>query len=133
MLKKFLILILSTSLLFSCGKENKKEVIFEPDNEEIGKNLYAEGVQALKDGDAFYAGKKFREAEILLSKYTWASKASLMAGYSEYSRNSYSIAIMSLENHINSYPADKNIDYAHYLIAMCYYEQILDEKKDLDP
>ena len=133
MLKKFLILILSTSLLFSCGKENKKEVIFEPDNEEIGKNLYAEGVQALKDGDAFYAGKKFREAEILLSKYTWASKASLMVGYSEYSRNSYSIAIMSLENHINSYPADKNIDYAHYLIAMCYYEQILDEKKDLDP
>ena len=133
MLKKFLILILSTSLLFSCGKENKKEVIFEPDNEEIGKNLYAEGVQALKDGNAFYAGKKFREAEILLSKYTWASKASLMVGYSEYSRNSYSIAIMSLKNHINSYPADKNIDYAHYLIAMCYYEQILDEKKDLDP
>ena len=133
MLKKFLILILSTSLLFSCGKENKKEVIFEPDNEEIGKNLYAEGVQALKDGDAFYAGKKFREAEILLSKYTWASKASLMVGYSEYSRNSYSLAIMSLKNHINSYPADKNIDYAHYLIAMCYYEQILDEKKDLDP
>ena len=133
MLKKFLILILSTSLLFSCGKENKKEVIFEPDNEEIGKNLYAEGVQALKDGDVFYAGKKFREAEILLSKYTWASKASLMVGYSEYSRNSYSTAIMSLKNHINTYPADKNIDYAHYLIAMCYYEQILDEKKDLDP
>ena len=133
MLKKFLILILSTSLLFSCGKGNKKEVISEPDNEEIGKNLYAEGVQALKDGDAFYAGKKFREAEILLSKYTWASKASLMVGYSEYSRNSYSTAIMSLKNHINSYPADKNIDYAHYLIAMCYYEQILDEKKDLEP
>ncbi len=133
MLKKFLILILSTSLLFSCGKRNKKEVIFEPDNEEIGKNLYAEGVQALKDGDVFYAGKKFREAEILLSKYTWASKASLMAGYSEYSRNSYTNAIMSLKNHVDSYPADKNIDYAHYLIAMCYYEQILDEKKDLDP
>ena len=31
------------------------------------------------------------------------------------------------------YPADKNIPYAHYLIAMCYYEQILDEKKDLEP
>jgi len=133
MLKKFLILILSTSLLFSCGKKNREEAISGPDNEEIGKNLYAEGVQALKDGDAFYAGRKFREAEILLSKYSWASKASLMAGYSEYSRNSYTNAIMSLKNHVDSYPADKNIDYAHYLIAMCYYEQILDEKKDLDP
>ena len=34
---------------------------------------------------------------------------------------------------MSNYPADKNIDYAHYLIAMCYYEQILDEKKDLEP
>ena len=133
MLKKFLILILSTSLLFSCGKKNREEAISGPDNEEIGKNLYAEGVQALKDGDAFYAGRKFREAEILLSKYSWASKASLMASYADYSRSSYANAIFGLEKHISSYPADKNIDYAHYLIAICYYEQILDEKKDLEP
>ena len=56
-----------------------------------------------------------------------------MASYAEYSRNSYSNAIFDLEKHINNYPADKNIDYVHYLIAMCYYEQILDEKKDLEP
>ena len=91
MLKKFLILILSTSLLFSCGKENKKEVIFEPDNEEIGKNLYAEGVQALKDGDPIHglilgsgishggkaaslsAPKKSEQARLL--NQVWASAA----------------------------------------------------------
>ena len=133
MLKKFLIFILSTFLLFSCGKKNKEEIISKPDNEEIGKNLYAEGVRSLKKGDAFYAGKKFREAETLLSRYIWSSKASLMAAYAEYSRNAYSNAIFDLEKHINNYPADKNIDYVHYLIAMCYYEQILDEKKDLEP
>ena len=63
----------------------------------------------------------------------WASKASLMASFAEYSRNAYSNAIFDLERHMKHYPADKNIPYAHYLIAMCYYEQILDEKKDLKP
>ena len=133
MLKNFLIIILSTFFLLSCAKEKKEEVISKPDNEEIGKSLYEEGVQALKDGDAFYAGKKFREAEILLTRYIWASKASLLAAYSEYTRNAYANAIFDLEKHIKNYPADKNIDYVHYLIAMCYYEQILDEKKRSKP
>ena len=133
MSKNLLILILSAFLLFSCGKKNKEEIISETDNEAIGKILYAEGVEALKEGDAFYAGKKFREAETLLPQYASASKASLMASYADYSRSSYSSAIFGLEKHISSYPADKNIDYAHYLIAICYYEQILDEKKDLEP
>ena len=47
MSKNLLILILSTFLLFSCGKKNKEEIISETDNEEIGKILYAEGVEAL--------------------------------------------------------------------------------------
>ena len=63
----------------------------------------------------------------------WASKASLMASYADYNRSAYSNAVFNLERHIKNYPADKNIPYAHYLIAMCYYEQILDEKKDLKP
>ena len=63
----------------------------------------------------------------------WAVKASLMASFADYSRNAYSDSIFGLERHIINYPADKNIPYAHYLIAMCYYERILDEKKDLGP
>ena len=77
----------------------------------------------------FMQQKKFKEVENLMPKYKWASKASIMASYAEYSRSAYSNAIFSLERHINNYPADENIPYAHYLIAMCYYEQILDEKK----
>ena len=113
-------------------KKNKEEII-KPDPDQIGRTLYAEGVEALNTGDAFYAAKKFREAELSLTQYDWSSKASLMVSYAEYSRNAYSNAIFELERHINNYPADKNIEYAHYLIAMCYYEQILDEKKDLEP
>ena len=134
MFKKLLILFLSSFLLFSCSKgKNTEGIAVEQSQEEIGKTLYEEGVVALIDGDAFYAAKKFKEAESLLSQYTWASKASLLASYADYSRSSYASAILSLERHINNYPADKNITYAHYLMAMCYYEQILDEKKDIGP
>jgi len=133
MFKNLLILLLSTFLLFSCSKKDKQEMISKPSDEEIGKSIYAEAVEALKEGDAFYAGKKFREVEGLMPQSKWAAKASLMASYADYSRNAYSSAVFSLERHINNYPADKNIPYAHYLIAMCYYEQILDEKKDLKP
>ena len=133
MLKSLLILLLSICLLFSCSKKNNQEAISKPTEEEIGRSIYFEAVESLKKGDAFYAGKKFKEAESLMTQYIWASKASLMSSYAEYSRSAYSNAIFGLERHINNYPADKNIPYAHYLIAMCYYEQILDEKKDLEP
>ena len=132
MYKGFLILLLIFSL-FSCTKKNNETIESETPDEEMVVNIYAEAVEALKVGDAFYAAKKFREAESLMPQSEWAAKASLMAGYADYSRNSYSSSIFGLERYIRDYPADKNITYAHYLIAICYFEQILDEKKDLKP
>ena len=133
MLKNLLIILLSIFLLFSCTNKNEKKIIYEPTDEEIAISNYAEAVDALNKGDAFYAGKKFKDVESLMPQSEWAAKASLMSSYSDYSRNSYASAVFNLERHIKSYPADKNIPYAHYLIAICYYEQILDEKKDLEP
>jgi len=133
MFKSVLILLLSFLLIFACSKKNIEEVVSEPTEEEQITIIYKEAVDALKKGDAFYAGKKFKEVEGLSPQSSWATKASLMSSYADYSRNAYSSAIFGLERHIKNYPADKNIPYAHYLIAMCYYEQILDEKKDLGP
>ena len=134
MIKNLLILLLSLFLLFSCTKKNnEKTLVSEPSDKEVAENLYAEAVISLEEGDAFYAQKKFNEVENLMPQSEWASKASLMASYADYARNSYSESIFGLERHIKNYPADKNIPYAHYLIAICYYEQILDEKKDLKP
>jgi len=133
MFKDFLILLLSVFLLFACSKKNNKEIISQPTEKEMVTIIYAEAVEALKKGDAYFAGKKFKEAESLLPQSKWAAKASLMASYADYSRNAFSKSIFGLERHIANYPADKNIPYAHYLIAICYYEQILDEKKDLLP
>ena len=136
MFKNLLILLLSIFLLFSCvGKfgKNKTTVVSEPTDEEKAVSIYTEAVEALDGGDSYYAGKKFKEVESLLPQSKWAEKASLLASYADYTRNAYTKAVFGLERHINNYPADKNIPYAHYLIAICYYEQILDEKKDLEP
>ena len=132
MLKGFLILFLSVLLLFSCSKKNS-EISSTVEEENVILDTYTEAVEALKKGDAFYAGKKFREVEALAPQTEWAAKASLMASYADYSRNAYSNSVANLERHINMYPADENLPYAHYLIAICFYEQILDEKKDLKP
>jgi len=133
MFKNLLFFTLLTFILFSCSEKNNVKIISEPSDEEVAVATYEEAVKALKEGDAFYAAKKFNEVESLVPQGKWASKASLMASYADYTRNAYSNAIFKLERHINMYPADENLDYAHYLIAMCYYEQILDEKKDLEP
>jgi len=129
MSKKLTFLFLSIFLLFSCSKKEEAKISSGPSQEEQATVIYYQALEALKKGDAFYAKKKFKEVEGLMPQSIWAVKASLMASFSDYSRNAYSDSVFGLERHINNYPADKNIPYAHYLIAMCYYEQILDEKK----
>ena len=56
-----------------------------------------------------------------------------MNGFSLYAINFYDESLESLSRYLKQYPADKNVEYAHYLIAVIYYEQITDEKRDLDP
>jgi len=133
MTKSLIVTLLSIFFLLSCVKKEKEETFVELTEEEKIILIYEDAVDALKKGDAFYAGKKFTEVEILMPQSKWAAKSSLMTAYSDYSRNSYESSVFNLERHIKKYPADENIPYAHYLIAICYYEQILDEKKDLDP
>ena len=96
-------------------------------------NVYKEGLQAIKDGQYFIARKKFDQSASLLPQTQWAAKSALMSSYCFYSMNLYDEAILNLKRFIKIYPADKNVDYANYLIAISYYEQILDEDKDIQP
>ena len=75
----------------------------------------------------------FMEAELLYPQSDWAPKSALMAGYAYYSQQYYSDAIFELDRYLKVYPTNPNQDYAHYLLALCYYETIVDEKKDLEP
>ena len=135
MSKHIIFLFIYIIFIVSCSKDKSKvdQVLLEQDVEAEMILAYKEGVKELEKGDALYASKKFDEAEILFPQSIWATKASLMSAYALYSQNYYDDAIFNLERHINNYPKDKDLVYAHYLIAICYFEQLYDEKKDLKP
>ena len=129
--KLFLLLFL-IFFCFSCSKDTvKKSVITEKSLELQVLEAYQEGLENLKRGDVVYAAKKFNEAENLFPQSDWAPKSSLMAAYSYYSQDYYEDAILELQRFIKLYPFYKNLDYAYYLKGLCWYEQIVDEKKDL--
>ena len=129
---KFLIILF---FLYSCsGKDNEKvSVIGDGELETQMIEAYKEGMRELEKGDVIYASRKFNEAELLYPQSAWASKSILMAAYAFYSQNYYDRSILELERFISKYPKHKNIDYAYFLLAMNYYETIVDEKKDLEP
>ena len=134
MLKSLIVFLISALLILSCSKKDKIEATLEEGTIEEQMILaYKEGLEFLEKGDALYASKKFNEAEILFPQSIWASKSSIMSAYSLYYYNYYGDAIFQLERHLKNYPNDKNLAYVHYLIAICYFEKLSDEKKDLEP
>ena len=132
-IKIFLLLVISALFIFSCSKDPKiKSIISEKSLDLQLLEAYKEGVISLENGDVLYAAKKFNEAEILYPQSEWAPKSSLMAAYAYYSQDYYLDSIAELERFKKVYPKHKDLDYANYLLAICYYEQIVDEKKDLN-
>ena len=133
MKKSFLIIFFI--LLYSCSQ--KSEVVqtkIEGDSLETQMiEAYNAGVEALDKGDAYFAAKKFNEAELLYPQSDWAPRSSLMASYAYFQFGYYSNSVDELERFITLYPKNENLDYAYYLLAMNYYESIVDEKKDLRP
>ena len=131
---KVLIFIYFIFFTYSCSNDQtKKTIVKEKDLELQVLEAYNEGKKALESGDVLYAAKKFNEAEILFPQSQWAPKSVLMASYSYYMQSYYSLAIENIKRYFKTYPNDKNKAYAHYLLAICYYETIEGEKKDLAP
>ena len=131
MYQKFIYLLIIIFLVISCSKK-EPELNIPPDREQSFET-YKEAVKRMNAGDYFYAAKKFSDAEAILPTIELSAKASLMSSYCYYLINFYPEATANLERYIKQYPTDKNVAYAHYLIAITLYEQILDEKKDIKP
>ena len=129
---KFFTIFFIILFSFSCSKEKiKQSVINEKNLNDQVMEAYKKGISSLEEGDVLFAAKKFNEAEMLFPQSKWAPKSALMAAYSYYSQDYYEDCIAELERFIRIYPFSKNLDYAYYLMAVSYYEQIIDEKKDL--
>jgi len=129
---KILVCFIILVLFGSCSKEvSKKTLIKEKSLELQVEEAYREGMEALNDGDVLFAAKKFNEAEILFPQADSAPQSALMAAYSYYTQDYYGDAIAELKRFLKVYPSHKDLEYVYYLLAICYYEQIVDEKKDL--
>ena len=134
MVNFFKILLIGMIVLqVSCGKSEKISVIDDTDIRQQMVGLYEEGYKELLDGDALYAANKFKEAELIFPQSRWAPMASLMAAYAYYSQDYYSDAVDQIKDYLKKYPNHENRDYAQFILAMCYYENIVDEKRDLEP
>ena len=132
-MKFILLLFISFSLFFLTACKNKKEEQIVLDSKDLDSQMieaYNSGVDALDKGDVLYAAKKFNEAELLFPQSEWAPKSSLMAAYGYWTQGYYSDSINELKRFLKLYPKNKNLDYAYYLLAMNYYDSIIDEKKD---
>ena len=116
---------------FGCSKNEQKISVIKEQSQELEMiSAYNDAYQALNEGDPYFAAKKFLEAEILYPQSKWAPRSALMASYSYYLQNYYTESVSNLERYLSTYPQDVDLIYAHYLIAMCHYESIIDEKRD---
>ena len=131
--KIFLIFFITSFFLTNCAKKEKVSLIVEEDVELQMIRAFREGYREFELGDALFAAKKFNEAELLFPQSSWAPKAALMAAYVYYAQDYYFDAEAELKRFIKTYPKHPDLNYAHFLLAMCYYEKIVDEKKDLGP
>ena len=130
MISRLLIILFFILTLISCSKD---KVIYEPSAKVDAYLLYKEAMESFKKNDYFYANKKFTEAEINFEVVELAAKSAIMSCYALYGINFYTEALENLNRYLKKYPADQNVMYAHYLMAIIYFEQISDEKKDIEP
>ena len=134
MMKNFFLIIFLLFVLLGCGQSEKEISLIKESQQNLEiVTTYNEAYKSLDEGDPYFAAKKFLEAELLLPQSEWAPRSALMAAYSFYLQNYYSEALSNLERFLKTYPNNKNEAYVHYLIAMCYYETIEDEKRDSAP
>tara|TARA_B100000989_G_scaffold137224_1_gene101931 strand:- start:7 stop:840 length:834 start_codon:yes stop_codon:yes gene_type:complete len=131
---KIIFLLISSIIITACSSDTQNiKLIKETNQKEEMISSYKAGVELLEIGDNFAASKKFLEAEILFPQSKWAPKSVLMASYSYFLQGYYTLAIDNIKRYLKTYPKDTNKPYGHYLLAMCYYETIEGEKKDLAP
>lgn len=94
------------------------------------EELYNRGVDAMKAERYSLAIKQYDLVEQTYPYSSWAVNAQLMQGYAQYLQGEYPSATATLNRFIQLHPAHRDIAYAYYLRALCFYEQITDIRRD---
>ena len=121
------VLLVASVTLAGCASPDIPEQVERPANQ-----LYDEALSLVLDGNAEKAAPQFEEVERQHPYSDLAVRAQIMAAWSFYQDNNYPRAIASLERFIELNPADDMVEYAYYLKALSYYEQIVDVERDAE-
>ena len=124
-LEKLFSVTVALLLLAACAGQSENAYVEEPIEE-----LYNKALDKLKTGEYIAAAAAFDEADRQHPYSIWATKSQLMSAYANYQGNAYDEAIIILERFIQLHPSNKDVPYAFYLKALCYYEQISDVGRD---
>jgi outer membrane protein assembly factor BamD len=117
---------LATLGLSGCGSSDD-DVNYTEQPVEV---LYNRALDDLGNQDYKNAAKGFEEVDRQHPYSVWATKAQIMAAFAYYQSNKYDEAIIALDRFIQLHPGHRDIPYAYYLKALCYYEQISDVGRD---
>ncbi|MDB9761767.1 outer membrane protein assembly factor BamD [Alphaproteobacteria bacterium] len=122
---KFLILVLIL-LNISCSANKKKDV----DSERSVDKIYNSAMSFLDNYKYNKASKEFEEVERQHPYSIWATRAQIMSAYVHYKLNNYDLSVSAANRYIELHPGANDIDYALYIVALCYYEEINDYRRD---
>ena len=128
----FSLLIIFIIIIACSKKEEQITTLNKKSLDDQMIEVYNQAMEEFQKGDVIYAGKKFSEAELLYPQSIWAPRAVLMSAYGFYSQGYYRDAINDLERFLIKYKFHPQTDYAYYLLALCHYDQIVDERKDFN-
>jgi outer membrane protein assembly factor BamD len=123
--RRLLPALLLTAALAACSSDDKLAQVEKP----VGQ-LYNEAFGEMHDENYRRAAALFDEVERQHPYSQWATRAQLMAAFAHYENLKYDDAIVALDRFIQLHPGYENVDYAYYLKAICYYEQITDIRRD---
>jgi len=128
-MKKFIPLVCLVALV-ACSSTDEKTPEQQP--EKPVETLYNEAADALDAKQYTQATQLFNEVERQHPYSKWATKAQLMAAYSAYENENYIESILAVDRFLRLHPGNKDVDYALYLKALNFYDQISDVGRDQD-
>ena len=109
------------------GGKPKKDVAYVARDVDT---LYITAKQKLDEGEAKQSAALFDEVERQHPYSPWARRAQLMGAFSYYMARDYAKSIQASQRFLSVHPGNKDAPYAYYLVALCYYEQISDVRRD---
>lgn len=113
----------------SCGTSERERAQLQFREEPVA-DLYNIGLDLLDARRWSEAARAFEEVERQHPYSSWARRAILMGAYAQYMANQYDKAIQAAQRFIALHPGNESAPYAYYLVAICYFEQILDVGRD---